>query len=147
MRSESSASASSRAASRTRRSSTRSSGSTPSAGGSRISTFGSSKATRPRSRIADADHNGIISAAEGDIDTCNDNCFPATPSDECAVSDSSCLFLPAPTYNRFAVTREINDGYLAPRFAPSQRGWVLSGDRVSVTPSVSASTGRDSDDR
>jgi len=98
-------------------------------------------------QIADVDHNGIISAAEGDLDECNDNCFPATPSDECAVSDSSCLFLPATTYNRFAVTREINDGYLAPRFAPSQRAWVLSGDVVPVTPSTNASTGRDSDDR
>jgi len=97
--------------------------------------------------IADADRNGIISAAEGDIDTCNDNCFPATPSEDCAVSDSSCLFLPATTYNRFAVTREINDGYLAPRFAPSQRGWVLSGNMVAVSPSAPASAGRDSDDR
>jgi hypothetical protein len=97
--------------------------------------------------IADADHDGIISAAEADVDTCNANCFPATPSDECAVSDSSCLFLTARTYNRFAVTREINDGYLAPRFAPSQRGWVLSGDRVDVSPAVPASSGRDSDDR
>jgi hypothetical protein len=98
-------------------------------------------------QIADTDHNGIISAAEGDIDTCNDNCFPATPSEDCKVSDSSCLFLPATTYNRFAVTREINDGYLAPRFAPSQRAWVLSGTIVPVSPSRPASTGRDSDDR
>src|SRR6185369_9861301 len=92
--------------------------------------------------IADADHNGIISAAEGDIDECNDNCFPATPSEDCKVSDSSCLFLPATTYNRFAVTREINDGYIAPRFAPSQRAWVLSGNITSVSPSRPASTGR-----
>jgi hypothetical protein len=97
--------------------------------------------------VADADHNGIISAAEGDVDTCNANCFPATPSDECSVSDSSCLYLSPRSYNRFAVTREINDGYIAPRFAPSQRAWALSGDRVDVTPGVPASTGRDSDDR
>jgi hypothetical protein len=50
-------------------------------------------------------------------------------------------------FNRFAVTREINDGSLAPRFAPSQRAWVLSGTRVPVIPSVPATTGRDSDDR
>jgi len=49
--------------------------------------------------------------------------------------------------NRFAVTREINDGLLAPRFSPSQRAWVLTGQRVPVTPAVSASTGRDADDR
>jgi hypothetical protein len=97
--------------------------------------------------FADTNQDGIISAAEGDIDTCNASCFPATPSDECAVSDNSCLFLSPKTFNRFAVTREINDGYIAPRFAPSQRGWVLSGDRVDVSPAVPASAGRDSDDR
>jgi hypothetical protein len=36
---------------------------------------------------------------------------------------------------------------LAPRFAPSQRAWVLSGVRVPVSPVVDASTGRDADDR
>lgn len=97
--------------------------------------------------IADTNHDGIISAAEGDVDTCNPNCYPATPSDECAVSDSSCLYLSPKSYNRFAVTREINDGYIAPRFAPSQRGWVMSGDKVDVSPPTPASTGRDSDDR
>jgi hypothetical protein len=97
--------------------------------------------------VADTNHDGIISAPEGDIDTCNANCFPATPSDQCAVSDNSCLYLLPKTYNRFAVTREINDGYLAPRFAPSQRGWVLTGSRVDVSPAVNASVGRDSDDR
>ncbi len=50
-------------------------------------------------------------------------------------------------FNRFAVTREINDGLLAPRFAPSQRAWVLQGTQVAVDPPVPASTGRDGDDR
>jgi hypothetical protein len=97
--------------------------------------------------IADTNRDGIISAAEGDIDTCNAHCFPATPSDECAVSDNSCLFLSPRSYDRFAVTREINDGYIAPRFAPSQRGWVMTGSKADVSPAVSASSGRDSDDR
>jgi len=44
-------------------------------------------------------------------------------------------------------SREINDGLLASRFAPSQRAWVLSGVRVPVSPVVDASTGRDADDR
>jgi hypothetical protein len=57
------------------------------------------------------------------------------------------LYLPPTAFDRFAVTREIDDGLLAPRFAPSQRAWVLSGVRVPVDPSVPASTNRDADDR
>jgi hypothetical protein len=79
---------------------------------------------------------GIITAAQGDIDTATDG-FP----------NNERLFLPPTVFNRFAVTREINDGLLAPRFAPSQRAWVLSGVQVPVAPAVSASTGRDADDR
>ena len=87
-------------------------------------------------RRVDANHDGVISAAEGDIDTGSDG-----------FKDNSRLFLPATTFNRFAVTREINDGLLAPRFAPSQRAWVLQGGQVLVTPTVDASSGRDTDDR
>jgi hypothetical protein len=88
--------------------------------------------------VARVDQNGdgIISAVEGDIDTPSDG-FP----------DNTRLFLPPTVFNRFAVTREINDGLLAPRFSPSQRAWVLSGTRVPVTPGVPASDGRDGDDR
>jgi len=84
----------------------------------------------------DANGDGVISAAEGDIDTASDG-----------FADNSRLFLPATAFRRFAVTREINDGYLAPRFAPSQRAWVLSGNAVTVSPAVPASQGRDGDDR
>jgi len=84
----------------------------------------------------DQNGDGIISAAEGDIDTPSDG-FP----------NNERLFLPPTVFNRFAVTREINDGLLAPRFAPSQRAWVLTGVRVPVSPTVDASTGRDADDR
>jgi hypothetical protein len=84
----------------------------------------------------DANGDGVISAVEGDIDTPSDG-FP----------DNTRLFLPPTAFNRFAVTREINDGLLAPRFAPSQRAWVLSGFRVPVDPAVPASAGRDGDDR
>ena len=80
--------------------------------------------------------DGIITAVQGDIDTATDG-FP----------NNERLFLPPTVFNRFAVTREINDGLLAPRFAPSQRAWVLSGERVAVSPAVNASIGRDSDDR
>ena len=84
----------------------------------------------------DSDGDGVISAVEGDIDTPSDG-FP----------DNTRLFLPATVFNRFAVTREINDGYIAPRFSPSTQAWVLGGTRVPVNPAVAASAGRDSDDR
>ena len=84
----------------------------------------------------DTNHDGIISAPEGDPDTASDG-FP----------DNFRLYLSPTAFNRFAVTREINDGLLAPRFAPSQRAWVLTGFRVAVTPSIPASEGRDTDDR
>jgi hypothetical protein len=84
----------------------------------------------------DTNGDGVISAAEGDIDTASDG-----------FADNSRLFLPATVYGRFAVTREINDGLLAPRFAPSQKAWVLSGTLVRVSPPAPASAGRDSDDR
>jgi hypothetical protein len=57
------------------------------------------------------------------------------------------LYLPPTSYNRFAVTRELDDGFLAPRLAPSQRAYVLSGSLVRVSPPVPASIGRDGDDR
>jgi hypothetical protein len=84
----------------------------------------------------DANGDGVVSAAEGDVDTASDG-----------FADNSRLFIPSTQYHRFAVTREINDGLLAPRFAPSQKAWVLSGTLVPVSPAVPASAGEDSDDR
>src|SRR5262245_3748364 len=84
----------------------------------------------------DTNSDGVISAEEGDVDTGSDG-FP----------NNERLFIPATQFNRFAVTREIDDGLLAPRFAPSQKAWVLSGSLVPVSPAVPASAGRDSDDR
>jgi hypothetical protein len=86
-------------------------------------------------RVDPAGH-GVISAVMGDVDTATDG-----------FADNARLFLPATAFNRFAVTREINDGLLAPRFAPSQRAWVLTGKQRTVSPVVPASTGRDGDDR
>lgn len=83
----------------------------------------------------DTNGDGVVSAEEGDVDTASDG-FP----------DNTRLFLPPASFNRFAVTREINDGLLAPRFAPSQRAWVLSGTLKSVQ-STAASAGHDGDDR
>ena len=84
----------------------------------------------------DPNHHGIITANVGDIDTATDG-FP----------NNERLYLPPTVFDRFAVTREINDGLLAPRFSPSQRAWVLAGKLVKVDPSVPASAGRDADDR
>src|SRR5216684_1948004 len=84
----------------------------------------------------DTNGDGVISAAEGDVDTASDG-----------FGDNTRLFIPATQFNRFAVTREINDALLAPRFAPSQKAWVLSGTLVPVSPSVPASEGEDGDDR
>jgi hypothetical protein len=88
--------------------------------------------------LIDTNRDGIISAAEGDIDT---------PSKICPQGDLTCAYLLPRSYDRFAVSREINDGLLGPRFAPSTRGWVLSGRAVTGFPVVTASEGRDSDDR
>ncbi len=84
----------------------------------------------------DANGDGVISAEEGDADGASDG-FP----------NNDRLFIPATQFKRFAVTREISDGILAPRFAPSQRAWVLQGSLVAVRPAVPASAGRDGDDR
>ena len=84
----------------------------------------------------DQNGDGVISSVEGDVDSASDG-----------FADNARLFLPATSFNRFAVTREINDGYLAPRFAPSQRAWILTGSVNPVSPPVPASDGRDSDDR
>lgn len=93
------------------------------------------KAYKAELARVDLNGDGIISASEGDADTMSDG-FP----------NNERLFIPATSYNRFALTREINDGLLAPRFAHSQRGWVLQGSRV-ITPVIEASEGRDADDR
>jgi hypothetical protein len=86
-------------------------------------------------RVAGND-DGVITALQGDIDT---------PTD--GFADNARLYLPPTVFNRFAVTRAITAGPWAPRFAPSQRAWVLSGVQVPVNPPVNASTGRDADDR
>jgi hypothetical protein len=87
--------------------------------------------------IARVDQNGdgVISFVEADVDGVSDG-LPNTR-----------LYLPPSAFNRFAVTREINDGLLAPRFAPFQRAYVLSGALTLVNPSVPASVPRDADDR
>jgi hypothetical protein len=84
----------------------------------------------------DANHDGVVTAVEADLEGTSDG-----------GQSNDRLFLPATAYNRIAVTREINDGLLSPRFAPSQRAWVLSGNITRVNPSVQASVPQDGDNR
>ena len=90
------------------------------------------------SEVARIDENGdgIIDAIEADLEDESDG-----------GQSNDRLFIPATQFNRFAVTREINDGLLAPRFAPSQRAWVLSGNLALVSPAVNASIEHDADNR
>jgi hypothetical protein len=101
--------------------------------------------TTPRRRLYDAyakevarvDQNGdgVLTFVEADAEQETDGL------------SNERLFLPPTVYNRVVVTREINDGLLAPRFAPSQRAYVLSGAITHVKPAVPASVERDGDDR
>ncbi len=84
----------------------------------------------------DGNRNGVIDFVEADFEGTSDGDQP-----------NSRLYIPATQFKRFAVTRELNDGLLAPRLAPSQRAWVLSGTWTPVSPAVPASTSRDGDDR
>jgi hypothetical protein len=83
----------------------------------------------------DENSDGRVDAVEADIE------------DESDGLSNDRLFIPATQYNRFAITREINDGLLAPRFGFSQRTWVLSGDLILVDPAVLASVPQDADNR
>jgi hypothetical protein len=85
--------------------------------------------------VARVDQNGdgALSFAEADVEGFTDG-LPNTR-----------LFLSPRSFDRFFVTREINDGLLAPRLEPSQRAWVLSGFLTSVQPAVRASVPQDAD--
>jgi hypothetical protein len=83
----------------------------------------------------DQNKDGVVTFVEAD------------PEGETDGQSNDRLFLSPTVFNRFAVTREINDGLLAPRLAPSQRAYVLTGGLVHVSPSTPASIPRDADNR
>ncbi len=85
--------------------------------------------------LVDQNGDGVVSFVEADVNGKSDG-LPNTR-----------LYLPATAFDRFAMTRELNDGLLAPRFAPGQRGYVLGGLRSLVNPAVVASFGQDGDNR
>jgi hypothetical protein len=99
-----------------------------------------------RQRIFDA-----YAAEVARVDTNGDGVLTAVEVDLEDVSDggqsNDRLYLPATAFNRVAVTRELNDGLLSPRFAPSTRAWVLSGSISRVSPPVDASIPQDADNR
>ncbi len=82
----------------------------------------------------DQDGDGALSFAEADVTATSDGGQPNTR-----------LYLSPRAFNRFAITREINDGLLAPRFAPSQRAYVLGGHLTLVDPAARASVPVDAD--
>lgn len=63
----------------------------------------------------DENEDGVLQFHEVDIEDESDG-LPNTR-----------LFLAPNRFNRVAITREINDGLLAPRFAPTQKAYVLAG--------------------
>jgi hypothetical protein len=84
----------------------------------------------------DSNSEGVLTFVEADFESTSDGGHP-----------NSRLFLSPTQFHRFAVTREINDGPLAPRFAPVS-AVMFSAVRITpVSPSVPASAGRDGDDR
>ena len=91
-------------------------------------------AYRAEVRAVDENGDGIVSAIEVDLEDSSDG-----------GQSNDRLFIAAPEFNRFAVTRELNDGLLAPRFAPSQRAWVQRGAIAMVDPPVPASKPQDDD--
>ena len=88
--------------------------------------------------IARVDQNGdgVISFEEANINGFSDG-----------GQSNRRLYLPPSAFNRFAITRELNDGLLAPRFAPFQRAYVQAGHATFVSPSVPSSVPRDADNR
>jgi len=91
----------------------------------RTSTFAGPTVPRYAAEVSrvDTDGDGVVSALEGDIDTASDG-----------FADNTRMFIPANPVRAIAVTREINDGYLSPRFAPSQRAWILTAPRTTCLP-------------
>jgi hypothetical protein len=77
----------------------------------------------------DANHDGVLQFKEVSIE------------DASAGLPNTRLYIAPNEFDRVAVTREINDGLLAPRFAPSQQAYVLSGAGAFVPVSAPAMDG------
>ena len=67
--------------------------------------------------LIDTDGDGVLTFEELDINGESDG-----------GQSNERLYFPVTYYDRFIIQREINDGLIVPRFANSQRAWVLAGD-------------------
>jgi hypothetical protein len=104
----------------------------------RIASF-ESNITDPGQRYVDADafevakldanHDGVLQFKEVGI------------KDSSQGLPNTRLYIAPNEFNRVAITREINDGLLAPRFAPTQQAYVLSGAGAFVPVSAPAMDG------
>src|SRR5262249_25321216 len=85
--------------------------------------------------LVDQNGDGLISFQEANVNATSDG-LPNTR-----------LYLRATAFDRFAFTRVIDCGVLAPRFAPSERAYVLIVLVTLVQPAIPASIPQDADNR
>ncbi len=67
--------------------------------------------------LVDTDGDGVLTYDEVDIEGTSDG-----------GQSNERLYFPITEFDRFIIQREINDGMIVPRFANSQRAWVINGD-------------------
>lgn len=67
--------------------------------------------------LIDTDGDGVLTFDELNIDGTSDG-----------GQSNERLYFPITEFDRFIIQREINDGLIVPRFANSQRAWVINGD-------------------
>lgn len=72
--------------------------------------------------LIDTNNDGVLSFEELDINGTSDG----------GLSNER-LYFPITEFDRLIIQREINDGMIVPRFANSQRAWVINGDMKSMT--------------
>lgn len=72
--------------------------------------------------LVDTNNDGVLTFEELDIDGTSDG-----------GQSNERLYFAITEFDRLIIQREINDGMIVPRFANSQRAWVLNGDMKSIT--------------
>jgi hypothetical protein len=72
--------------------------------------------------LIDSNNDGVLSFEELDINGTSDG-----------GQSNERLYFAITKFDRLVIQREINDGLVVPRFANSQRAWVVNGDMKSIT--------------